>query len=124
MTEPNPQCVPFLQVRDAQKSCAFYCDALGFQKDWEYQPAPDLPCCISVSRDGIRLFLTEHPESAFGALVYCYIEDVDQLYQRLVARGVELEWLPANTPWQTREMQLQDPDGNRLRFGSQLKPQD
>lgn len=123
MNETKPQCVPFLQVKNAQKSCAFYCDLLGFQKDWEYQPESSLPCFISISRDGIQLFLTEHPESAFGVLVYCYVEDVDHLYQSLVAQGVELEWIPADTPWQTREMQLQDLDGNKLRFGSELKQQ-
>lgn len=124
MNENKPLCVPFLQVRDAQKSCVFYCDVLGFEKDWEYQPEPNLPGFISISRNGIRLFLTEHPESAFGVLVYCYIEDVDQLYQNLIAQKVEFEWAPTDTPWHTREMQLQDLDGNKLRFGSKLKQQE
>lgn len=124
MNEMKPQCVPFLQVKNAQKSCAFYCDLLGFQKDWEYQPEPGLPCFISISRGEIRLFLTEDPESAFGALVYCYVEDVDHLYQNLVVQGVELEWSPTDTPWQTREMQIQDLDGNKLRFGSEIKQQE
>lgn len=88
MNEIKPQCVRFLQVRDNQKSCPFYCDFLGFQEDWEYQPESSLPCFLSISRGGIRLFLTEHP---VGTLVYCYIEDVDQLYQNLVAQEVELE---------------------------------
>jgi uncharacterized glyoxalase superfamily protein PhnB len=120
MTPINPQCVPFLQVSDIRKSIIFYCDRLGFQKEWDYQPEPHLPGFASIRRDNIRLFLTEHPESALGLLVYCYVEDIDRFYLELAERGVELEWTPIDTDWQTREMQLRDPDGNKLRFGMSL----
>lgn len=118
MSSLNPQCVPFLQVKDARSSCAFYCNVLGFESEWEYQPELTLPAVICVRRDGIRLFLTEHPESSIGALVYCYVNDVDQLHREIVAHGVALEWEPTDTPWRMRELQLRDPDGNKLRFGS------
>lgn len=113
----NPQCVPFIQVSNIHKSVSFYCEQLGFQKEWEYQPESHLPGFASVRWQNVRLFLTEHPESIPGTLVYCYVEDVDRLYQQITERGVELEWTPIDTDWQTREMQLRDPDGNKLRFG-------
>lgn len=116
----NPQCVPFIQVSDLHKSESFYCGQLGFQKEWSYQPEPHLPSFASLRRENIRLFLTEHPESAFGLLVYCYMEDVDRFHQEITDRGVEPEWTPIDTDWQTREMQLRDPDGNKLRFGTPL----
>lgn len=123
MTSFEPQCVPFLQVTDARSSAAFYCTALGFHQEWIYQVEPHLPAVASVRRDGIRLFLTEHPESVVGALVYFYIDDVDQLAQAVTVQGVALEWAPEDTSWGTREMQLCDPDGNRLRFGTLRAPE-
>jgi uncharacterized glyoxalase superfamily protein PhnB len=114
----NPQCVPFLQVTDASVSSSFYCEVLGFQKEWEYQPDADAPAFVSVRRENIRLFLTEHPESSVGALLYCYVEDVDRFCQEIAERGAVLEWEPVDTDWNTRELQLRDPDGNKLRFGS------
>lgn len=114
----NPQCVPFLQVTDASVSSTFYCEVLGFQKEWEYQPGDDAPAFVSIRRENIRLFLTEHPESTVGALLYCYVDDVDRFCQEIVKRGAVLEWEPIDTDWNTRELQLCDPDGNKLRFGS------
>jgi uncharacterized glyoxalase superfamily protein PhnB len=114
------RCVPFLQVSDARRSSQFYCDVLGFEEEWSYQPEPTLPTVVAVGRDGIRLFLTEHPESAVGMLIYCYVDDVDQLYRHIVAQQVEPEWPPEDTSWNTREMQLRDLDGNKLRFGTVL----
>jgi uncharacterized glyoxalase superfamily protein PhnB len=114
----NPQCVPFLQVTDALVSSEFYCNVLGFQKEWEYQPDGDAPAFISIRRENIRLFLTEHPESSVGALLYCYVDDVDQFHKEIIQRGAILEWEPIDTDWNTREMQLRDPNGNKLRFGS------
>lgn len=114
----NPQCVPFLQVTDILVSSKFYCNVLGFQKEWEYQPDGDDPAFVSIRRENIRFFLTEHPESSVGTLLYCYVDDVDQFHKEIIERGAVLEWEPIDTDWNTRELQLRDPDGNKLRFGS------
>ena len=52
--------VPVLRVRDARASERFYCEILGFTKDWEHRFADDFPLYISVSRDALVLHLSEH----------------------------------------------------------------
>lgn len=115
--------VPVLQVSSATRSCEFYCGQLGFRKNWEHQFEPGLPWFVSLSRGAVTLFLTEHPESAAGALVYLHADDVDALAQELQAGGVVIEQGPISQPWGMREMQLKDPDGNRLRFGQDIEEQ-
>ena len=110
-------CVPVLRVADARRSCDFYCGALGFRKLWEHQREAGLPLLVSVERGGARLFLTEHPETETGALVYLYASDVDALAHELRERGVAIDDGPADRPWGMREMHVRDPDGNQLRFG-------
>ncbi len=113
-------CVPVLQVTNARTSSAFYCNVLGFTQDWEHQFEPGFPLFISVSCGATTLFLTEHPESAVGALVYIYVEDIDALANRVKANGVALDLEPVDQPWGLREMHLKDVDGNCLRFGQSL----
>jgi len=43
---------------------------------------------------------------------------VEKLYEEWKARGVEIRLPPTNYPW-ALEMQIQDPDGNVLRLGSE-----
>jgi catechol 2,3-dioxygenase-like lactoylglutathione lyase family enzyme len=114
------RCVPFLQVSDARRSAEFYCDRLGFEREWEHQLEPGLPRVIALRLGAIRLFLTEHPESAAGALVYVYVADADERARAAVRAGAALEWGPVDQPWHMRELQVRDPDGNKLRFGQQL----
>lgn len=113
-------CVPVLQVEDARRSGEFYCNILGFTKDWEHRFGPDFPLFVSVSRGPVTLFLTEHPESAFGALTYFYVEAVDALAKEFAANGARLELGPVDQPWGVREIHLRDPDGNKLRFGQHI----
>ena len=59
----------------------------------------------------IYLHLSEHLGDARpGTLVYFYVDDVDSIAAEF---GVEV----VDQPW-AREIQLTDPDGNRLRIGT------
>ncbi|QKT03009.1 VOC family protein [Ectothiorhodospiraceae bacterium 2226] len=113
--------IPVLQISNAERSCDFYCGKLGFQTNWRHQFGPGLPWFVSISRGSVTLFLTEHPESAAGALVYLHAEDVDALAHEFQARGVVLDQRPVSQPWGMREMQLKDPDANCLRFGQDIE---
>ena len=114
------RCVPVLRVADARRSSAFYGDRLGFALDWQHQLEPGLPLFVSVSRDGVTLFLSEHPESAPGALVYFRVDDVGTLAAELLRRDAVIDAGPVDRPWGMRELDVVDPDGNRLRFGQAI----
>ena len=110
-------CVPILRMADSRISLPFYVDGLGFRVQWEHRFDPGLPLFVCLERDGIRLFLTEHPETAFGGLVYFYVTEVDALTQSFAANGIDIGDGPQDQSWEVRELSLRDPDGNNLRFG-------
>jgi predicted enzyme related to lactoylglutathione lyase len=46
------------------------------------------------------------------------VDDAEKLHEELKARGVAIRLPPTNFPW-ALEMQIEDPDGNVLRLGSE-----
>jgi len=74
----------------------------------------------SVSRDRAALYLCQGAQGRGGAWVWIGVEDVEKLHEECKARGVTIQLPPTNYPW-ALEMQVEDPDGNVLRFGSEPK---
>jgi predicted enzyme related to lactoylglutathione lyase len=111
------ECVnPILRVEDLAASLRFYVDMLGFTNaPW----GDEIFTC--VSREGGALYLCRGDQGRGGAWVWIGVTDVDVLHARLVALGVKIRKPPTNHPW-AYEMQVEDPDGNVLRFGSEPKP--
>ncbi|MCA8955229.1 MAG: VOC family protein [Planctomycetes bacterium] len=109
------ECVAaILPVRDLPTSLAFYTDLLGFRVDWQAHDSG----VASVSRGRGSLMLCEGDQGHPGTWVWIGVHDVDALHTELVARGVVIRHGPDNFVW-AREMQVADPDGNVLRFGSE-----
>jgi len=103
-----------LRVADANRAAAWYA-RLGFAKEWEHRFAPTLPAFVSVVRGPLRIFLSEHEGDATpNTLLYMWVDDLDAIASVF---GVK----PARARWDddVREVELSDPDGNRLRIGQQ-----
>ncbi|GGV95926.1 hypothetical protein GCM10015535_64430 [Streptomyces gelaticus] len=67
--------------------------------------APGLPAFVEVTRDRVRLFLSEHRGDARpDTLVYLRIRDVETIASEF---GVQAKDAPSE-----REIELRDPDGN------------
>jgi len=105
---------PILCVTDLQSSLRFYVDSLGFKIDWEYQDST-----ASVSRGKAAVMLCVGDQGQPGAWSWFGISDADALHRELTAKGVVVRHPPTNFPWGSRELQVSDPDGNVLRFGSE-----
>ncbi|MEU6108241.1 glyoxalase superfamily protein [Streptomyces albidoflavus] len=106
----HEEVVPILRVTDAAAAAAWY-ERLGFARQWEHRFAPELPAFVEVARGGVRLFLSEHEGDARpDTLVYLRVRDVEAIAAEF---GVTAE----DAPW-AREIELRDPDGNRLRIGT------
>lgn len=108
--------VPTLNVSNAQISRAFYVDALGFAVDWQWPKNGEGPVILQLSREGATLYLTEHADCETGGLIYLYVDDVDQCHKVLLEKSIGVDRLPQNKPWGNREMQVSDPDGNKIRI--------
>jgi catechol 2,3-dioxygenase-like lactoylglutathione lyase family enzyme len=123
VTAMKQRVFPQLRMTDWQRSRAFYVEGLGFTVDWEHRFEPGFPVLAQLTRDGLSLFLSEHAgDCQVGGACYFVVDDVDALAREIRARGVTPDELPCDTPWHTREMNIIDPDGNRLRFANEAKP--
>jgi uncharacterized glyoxalase superfamily protein PhnB len=111
--------IPVLHVSRSAAAEEFYCHWLGFRKTFAYrfdEAQPD-PCYIGVERDGVTLHLSSFSgDGAFGGVVFLEVDDVDALHAELVANGVSIALKPTDQSWGNREMYVEDPDGNSLRF--------
>ena len=104
---------PILRVEKMETALQFYVGLLGFQNaSWGTDDF------TSVSRDGAHIYLCQGDQGRGGAWVWIGVEDVRRLHQELTARGAAIRRPPTNYPW-ALEMQIEDPDGNVLRLGSE-----
>jgi hypothetical protein len=108
--------VPILRVRSLADSLDHYVRVLGFTVDWQ---APGT--IASVSRDRCSLMLSEGDQGHPGGWVWIGVTDVEPLCDELRRRGATIRHPPTDYPW-AYEMQIEDLDGNVLRFGSEPRP--
>ncbi len=102
--------VPFLRVADAEASARWYA-RLGFEIEWRHRFEPGLPLFVAIRRESARIFLSEHTGDAPPrGLLYVYREDVD-------AVAAEFGGRVERASYGLREVEVVDPDGNRLRVG-------
>lgn len=104
--------IPILRVADAARSVEWY-ERLGFVKEWEHRPSPDLPAFVSVARGYARIYLSEHEGDAQpDALLYLRHDDLDGMAKMLDASIEHNEW--------GRDAEVRDPDGNRIRLADPI----
>ncbi|WP_332898472.1 VOC family protein [Haladaptatus sp. CMSO5] len=110
-----------LAVSDIEGSLAWY-DALGFTTIYampvmshvRYRKYADIMLVADEMRVG-----EERPASrGSGLSIYINVENesVDDVAARAKAYGVDIENGPTDTPWNTREISVRDPDGYRVVF--------
>jgi catechol 2,3-dioxygenase-like lactoylglutathione lyase family enzyme len=107
----DEEVVPVLRVDYAARAVAWY-ERLGFRKEWEHQFEPGFPWFVSVAREPIRIYLSEHEGDAVpNTLIHLYVADIDAVSKEF-GIPVDEEGLAG------RECDLEDLDGNRLRVAT------
>ncbi|MFN7994161.1 MAG: glyoxalase superfamily protein [Bryobacteraceae bacterium] len=106
---------PIFRVTNLRASIEHYVNVLGFKLDWGGPGG-----FASVSRDHCRLFLCEGDQGHPGTWTWIGVQDTDALATEFRGSGGKIRHPPTNYPW-AYEMQVEDPDGNVLRFGSDPK---
>lgn len=106
---------PILRVQSLAAAVDYYVNVLGFKIDF-HEPG----IIASVSRDRCCIFLIEGDQGNPGSWVWIGVSDVDALYEVYQSKGALIRQPPTNFSWAC-EMQIQDPDGNVLRMGSEPK---
>ncbi|GAB7538427.1 VOC family protein [Burkholderia sp. 3C] len=129
MTDPRPANVPwltpYLTVRSAQASIAFYANAFGFEKR-ELIDEDGAIMHVEMSYHG-QLIVMFAPEGAFGSTArtprsadamapqsfYLYVDDVDAVHRRALDAGAKSLTEPCDQFWGDRFAQVEDLDGYR-----------
>ena len=109
---------PVFRIFDETMAREFYVDFLGFSVDWEHRFGDDYPLYMGISRNDCRIHLSEHHGDATpGAAVRISTDDVQVYNRELLGKGYKYAKPGVeSTPWETLEMIVIDPFGNRLTF--------
>jgi len=104
---------PILRVSDMATSVRYYVEVLGFTgASWGTNDF------TFVQRDGAGIYLCRDSQGCWGTWAWIGVEDGAVLYEEYRKSGAKLRGKPRNFPW-ALEIQVEDPDGHVLRFGSE-----
>ena len=110
-----------LYVNDMDKTVAFY-EALGFQFK-KHKPNRATLYLNWFWIDFLAIDMEDKPEfqkdahmdnKGSGMAVYISVENVDEFYEGVIAKGLKPASHPNNWPWGNREFVIRDPDGYKL----------
>lgn len=110
--------IPVFRIFDYDKTIEFYVDYLGFKIDWEHRFHDNAPLYMQVSRDQIRLHLTEHyGDCSPGSKVFIEFQGLKAYHKELQSKKYKyLNPGIGKAPWNAHCMELTDPFGNKLLF--------
>lgn len=107
-----------LATHDMEQAVSFY-EALGFERR---HGGPEAEFSTFRAGDGF-LNLISQPTgrrwSWWGRLIF-HVDDVDEMYRRVVDLGLHPEAPPRDAEWGERYFHLSDPDGHELSFAKLL----
>lgn len=52
-----------------------------------------------------------------GVWMSMWVDDVDEVHQQCIDKGIEITFPPTDMPWNVREMHIRHPDGHVFRVG-------
>jgi uncharacterized glyoxalase superfamily protein PhnB len=117
---------PIFRIFDETKAKEFYIEYLEFKLDWEHRFEADLPLYMQISKGNCQIHLSEHfGDGSPGAHIRIETENLMDYHRRLLEKkykysrpGLE------TTPWNTIEMCINDPFGNKITLYEEEKSKD
>jgi catechol 2,3-dioxygenase-like lactoylglutathione lyase family enzyme len=108
-------------VSDVAAALTFYLEQLGFRE--QFRLGEPIPYAI-VERGKVSIHLEGYgrDKAAVGkSHIYIFTGDVNALRDEFIGRDTTIVHDPEDFPYGMREMELRDPDGNRITFGQNLR---
>ncbi|KEK22916.1 glyoxalase superfamily protein [Bacillus gaemokensis] len=110
--------IPILRIFDAEKAKEFYIHFLDFKLDWDHRFNENAPLYMQISNLDHLIHLSEHHgDCCPGAAIRIEISQIEQFHKKILSKqykyscpGLEV------TPWNTKEIELLDPFGNKVIF--------
>ena len=109
--------VPILYSADVVRSLTYYMEQLAFDEKWTWD---DPTTFGGVSKDCVRLFFCLQGQGNPGTWIAVNVDNVDEYYEIIKARGAKILSPPQDKEWFMREMLVEDPDGHIIRFGHNI----
>lgn len=110
--------VPILYSADVARSLAYYMDQLAFDEKWEW----DNPTTFGgISKDCVRIFFCLKHQGNPGTWIAVNVDNADEYYETIKARGARILLPPEDKEWFMREMLVADPGGHIIRFGHSIE---
>ena len=115
--------IPLFKVHDMRAAIRHYTEVLDFVMTWPEDTA-DSPV-VDLGHEQMELQITTHEsERLFGSVAYVWVEDVDAMFAKFKARGLDtaakpdspVHQGPVDQTWGRREFYVTDADGNTLRY--------
>ncbi len=110
--------VPILYSTDVKRSLAYYMNELAFDEKWEWD---DPTTFGGVSKHCVRIFFCLKDQGNPGTWLAINMDNVDEYYEIIKARGAKILSPPGDKEWFMREMLVEDPDGHIIRFGHNIE---
>ena len=111
---------PVFAVADIKRTKDYYTDKLGFDIDFEWADHEGDPIrYISVGKNDRHLHFSQSG-NPHKAMAYFFIDDVENYYKAVKESGADVTKDLKDWPWEMREFEVADPDGNRLIFGQDI----
>lgn len=118
--------MPILPARDVQETIDYFVGGLGFILAglWKTDDGKDNFAIVFL--DDITIGITKSERDGTGDewAAYFYLEDIDTFADEILGRGVKILRGPEDSFYKCREIELIDPNGNRLCFATDLEPTD
>ena len=109
-------------VQDVEKSLAHYRDVVGFSVEFKYGDPPMYAGVVERGRVLIHLHAAAHAKAQPGqGVIYIFVQGVDELYAEVQSKGARIIKPPRDYPYEMRDFDLHDLDGNRLVFGQSTR---
>lgn len=111
------QAVPIVRIFDVAKAHDFYLGFLGFKVDWEHRYGDNFPLYTQVSREGLRLHLSEHAGDATpGGNMVVYMKGIRAFHRELTAKNYRYMKPGLEDEGTRLEVEVIDPFNNHMRF--------
>jgi uncharacterized glyoxalase superfamily protein PhnB len=130
-----PDMIPYLVVRDAEKSVEFYKNAFGFEVlssvtddsgNLTHVEMKKGPIVFMFCPEGAMDITAKSPASnnvEESISLYCYCEDLDKLHTQATSNGAKSTMPPTDQFWQDRMCVLMDIDNYKWCFATYLGDQ-
>jgi catechol 2,3-dioxygenase-like lactoylglutathione lyase family enzyme len=123
-----------LLVKDYKKCFKFYTEELGLEPTWGDADGCYASFKVAEGIEGLAIFVSDFMAPAVGnadktqplgyrekSLVSFEVENVDETYQTLLAKGINFINQPTDMPdWGMRVVHLRDPEENLIEFFTPL----